>query len=124
MCQKKKLIFLFFLSGIFITCLKSSPGPGWLSKRESYSTSGQETSWHLWLRSLFFKEVSLFAEDNFLAQMNQLSSHLCSLTDCCFLILPHLGCVWGPLVGDVNIYIYLGPGGGSFSCSPHRWLGS
>lgn len=48
MCQKKKLTFFFFLlSDVFITCLKSSPGPGWLSKVVSYLTLGQETSCHL-----------------------------------------------------------------------------
>lgn len=45
--EETDFFFFFSLSDVFITCLKSSPGPGWLSKVASYLTLGQETSCHL-----------------------------------------------------------------------------
>lgn len=126
MYQQETWIF-FSLENVLITCLKSSAGPGWLFKIESYLPLGQESSWHLQLRSLFFREVSSFAKDNFLAQANPLNSHLPSLT---VLLLPKIAtprvCAGGGAGGRCAAECVhpLRVRWWRRRCTPHRWLGS
>lgn len=73
----REIDWIFFLSKclhqLFGEFAKARLG---LFKLESDLTLGQDCSQLLWLRSLFFKEVSILAKDTFLVQTNQLNSHV------------------------------------------------